>query len=130
MCMVKCRVCFKIEVKDKLLVLKLDSLIKHSRMQKCTIARPKVVVGKYSICPTNSHVKNEKLFATRGLDTIDVQLENGGKVERKKKYIQFVAIWHFLKQGHPMIDFERLKALFKFLKVENCPCKHWFDSTD
>jgi len=31
-------------------------------------------------------VKNEKLFATRGLDIVVVQLENGGKVEKKKKY--------------------------------------------
>jgi hypothetical protein len=28
-----------------------------------------------------------------------------------------------------MIDFERLKGLFKFLKVENCPHKHWSNST-
>jgi hypothetical protein len=28
-----------------------------------------------------------------------------------------------------MIDFERLRGLFKFLKVENCPRKHWSDST-
>jgi D-lyxose ketol-isomerase len=61
-------------------------------MQKCTIARPKVVVGKYSICPTNSHVKNEKLFVARGLDTFVVQLVNGGKVERKKKTSN---LWQF-----------------------------------
>ncbi len=28
-----------------------------------------------------------------------------------------------------MIDFERLK-FFKFLKVDNCPRKHWSDFTD
>jgi hypothetical protein len=38
--------------------------------------------------------------------TIVIQLVNGGKVEKKKKYIQFVAIWHLLKQSHPMTDFE------------------------
>jgi hypothetical protein len=128
--MVKCWVCYKIEGRDKLLVLKLDFFIKHLGMRKCTIARPKIIVGQYFICPTNSHVKNDKLSIAKGLDIVDVQLENGGKVERKKKYIQFVAIWHLLKQGCPMKDFERLKGLFKFLKVENCPCKHWFHSTD
>ncbi len=30
--------------------------------------------------------------------------------EKKKKYVQFVAIWHLLK-GHPMIDFEYFKIL-------------------
>jgi len=128
MCMVKCRVCFKVEGRDKLLVPKLDSLIKHSRMRKCIIAKPKVVMGQYFICPTNSHVKNEKLFVARGLDTVVVQLENGGKAKRKKTNIQFVAIWHLLKQGHPTIDFEGLKGLFKFLIVENCPYKHWSNS--
>jgi hypothetical protein len=29
-----------------------------------------------------------------------------------------------------MIDFERLKELFRFSKVENCPYKHWSDSID
>jgi hypothetical protein len=32
MCMVKCWVCYRIEGKDKLLVLKLDFLIKHLGM--------------------------------------------------------------------------------------------------
>ncbi len=87
--MVKCWVCYKVEGRDKLLVPKLDSLIKHLGMQKCTIARTGVVVGQYSICPTNSHVKNEKLFVAKGLDMVDVQLENGGKVERKKSTSNF-----------------------------------------
>jgi len=117
MCMVKCRVCSKVKGNEKLLVSKLDSLIKHSGLQKCTIARLGADVRKYSICPTNSHVKNKKLFAAKGLDMVAIQLESGGKVEREKNYIQFVAIWHLFKQGHPMMDFEGLKGLFKFLKV-------------
>jgi len=65
-------------------------------------------------------VKNEKLFATRGLDIIVVQLENGGQGKKEKNYIQFVAIWHLLKLGCPMTYFEGLKGFFKFLKVANC----------
>ncbi len=49
--------------------------------------------------------------------------------KEQKKYIQFVAIWHLLKQGHPTTNFEGLKGVFKFLKVENCPYKHWSNST-
>jgi hypothetical protein len=54
-------------------------------MQKCTIIRLGVVIGQYSIFPTNSHVKNEFFFVARGLDTIVIQLKNGDKVEREKK---------------------------------------------
>jgi hypothetical protein len=99
--MVKCWVCFKVEGKDKLLVPKLDSLIKHSRMRKCIIVRLGIAMGQYSICPTNSHVKNEKLFVAIGLDMVVVQLENGGKAKRKKKYIQFVAIGIFSNKAIP-----------------------------
>ncbi len=60
-------------------------LIKHLGMWKCTITRLGVAIGKYSICPTNSHVKNEKLFTTRDLDTIAIQLVNGGQGKEKKK---------------------------------------------
>ncbi len=58
-----------------------DSLIKHSRMIKCTIAKHGVVVREHFLCPTNAHVKNEKLYAcTKGQDTIDIQLVNMGVV--------------------------------------------------
>jgi hypothetical protein len=101
MCMVKCRICSKVKGKDKLLVPKLNSLIKHSGMQKCTIARLGVVIRQYCICPTNSHVKNEKLFATRGLDTVGVQLENGVKAERKKKPSNLWQFGIFLNKAVP-----------------------------
>jgi len=81
---VKCWVCSKVEGRDKLLVPKLDYLIKHSGMWKCTIVKLRVTIGQYYICRINSHVKNEKLFDAKGLDMVVIQLENGGKAERKK----------------------------------------------
>jgi hypothetical protein len=57
---------------------------------------------------TNAHVKNGKLYATIGGDTIFSQVVNARKVE--KKYVQFIAIWHLLKQGYSMIDFEAFKV--------------------
>jgi hypothetical protein len=57
-------------------------------------------------------VKNEQLFPSKSIDTIVAQLMNGGKVKRKKKNIKFVVIWHLLKQGHPMKNFESFKELF------------------
>jgi hypothetical protein len=55
------------------------------------------------------------LYATIGGDTIVFQVVNVRKVE--KKYVQFIAIWHLLKQGYSMIDFEAFKVHFKFLKM-------------
>lgn len=57
-----------------------DSLIKHSRMIKCIIAKHGIV-REHFLCPTNAHVKIEKLYAcTKGQDTIDIQLVNMGVV--------------------------------------------------
>jgi len=39
-------------------------------------------------------MNNEKLFEFTGHDTIAIQMANQGKVEKKRKYVQFVAIWH------------------------------------
>jgi hypothetical protein len=38
--MVRCKICFNIEGREKLLVPKLDSLIKHFGLKKCSKARP------------------------------------------------------------------------------------------
>ncbi len=74
-------------------------------------------------------MQNKKLYASRGWDNVVVQVANGDKVERKKKYLQFVSIFHLLQQGKPMTNFEACKNLFQFLKVENYPWKHWLDTT-
>jgi hypothetical protein len=66
--MVICKICTNIEGKEKLLVLKLDSLVKHFGLRKCIKARPEIVVGELYICPINVHVQNKKLYASRGQD--------------------------------------------------------------
>jgi hypothetical protein len=35
----------------------------------------------------------------------------------KKKHVQFVVIWHFLKHGHPLTNFDNFKEFFQMLKV-------------
>jgi len=40
-----------------------------------------------------------------------------------------VAIFHLLKNGIPMNNFESLKDLFEFLKFANALKKHWIDSS-
>jgi len=41
------------------------------------------------------------------------------------KNVQFVATFHMLKHGRPMINFEHMKGLFDFLIVHHTPKKHW-----
>jgi len=88
--------------KDKLLIPKLHSFIKHLSFKKCNVAKLGMVIGAYYVNPNNAHVKNEKSYIFTRHDMVIDLVE---KVEKKKKYVQFVAIWHLLK-GHPMIDFE------------------------
>jgi hypothetical protein len=98
MIIVRCKVCSKIEGEKKLLVSKFDSFIKHSSLKKCIIVKPKMVVGAYYVNPNNAHVKNEELYVSIRHDT------STSKAKKKKKYVQFVAIWHLLKHERPMID--------------------------
>ncbi len=71
-----------------------------------------MVVGAYYVNPNNAHVKNEKLYVSIRHDT---STSKARKAKKKKKYVQFVAIWHLLKQGCQMIDFENLFYLNKFI---------------
>ncbi len=81
-------------------------------MTKCNKAKLGVSLGQSFLCPSNAHVKNEKLHAFRGCETIDVQVVNGDETKKEKKYQQFVAIFHFLQQGCLMINLEDFKRLF------------------
>jgi hypothetical protein len=44
---------------------------------------------------------------------------------KKRKYLEFVILFHFLKQGGPLIDYECMQELFVFLKVEKMLKMHW-----
>jgi hypothetical protein len=48
-------------------------------------------------------MKNEKLNASKRRDIIVGQVANGDKAKKKKKYLQFVTIFHLFQQGCPMI---------------------------
>jgi hypothetical protein len=74
----------KIEGKDKLLVPKFDSLIKHSSFKNRNVAR--VVIGAYYVNLNNAHVKNENLYISTWHDTIVDLVEKVRKSEKTKKY--------------------------------------------
>jgi hypothetical protein len=92
---ITCMVCSKIEGEKKLLMPKLDFLkIKHLGLRKCNATKPRVFINAYHVNPNNANVTNEKLYASIGCDTVANSIEKVGKVEKKKKYVQFVAMWH------------------------------------
>ncbi len=72
--MVRCQVCSIVERKEKLLVPKLDYLVKHSRMKRCIVTKPKVVIEEWYVCKINTHVRNEHLFSSTWCDTVFAQL--------------------------------------------------------
>jgi hypothetical protein len=62
-------------------MLKLDSLIKHLGMKKSLVVKFGINVWSYFSCPSNTHVKNEKLFISIAQDIVDAQLVNEGKAQ-------------------------------------------------
>jgi len=97
--MVRCKVYSIVEGREKLLVPKLDSLVKHYGLKKCIVAKLGFVVGQFYSCPINTHVKNEKLVTSIGCNTILVQFHNEGNVERKKKkfHHKFISFMGFFQ---------------------------------
>jgi hypothetical protein len=63
-----------------------------------------MTIGAYYVNLNNAHVKTEKLYASVGCDMIGDLVEWVGKEEKKKKYVQSIAIWQLLKQGHLMTN--------------------------
>ncbi len=47
-----------------------------------------------------------------------------GRHKRFFFFVQLVAIFHLLKHGRPMTNFEHMKGLFDFLKVHHTHRKH------
>jgi hypothetical protein len=49
---------------------------------------------------------------------------NGRKIKKKKT----ITIFHLLKHGKPIRDFEHMRGLFDFLKGHHTPKKYWTNS--
>ncbi len=84
---VECNICINIEGREKHLIPKLNSLIKHSSLNNFIKAKPKIIIGELYICPTNAHVQNEKLYASKGWDSVVIQVTNGDKTKKRNKYL-------------------------------------------
>jgi len=50
---------------------------------------------------------------------------NGLASEKHTKLVQFATLFHTLKHGRPMFEYEVHKDLFDFLNFEENPKMHW-----
>lgn len=57
------------------------------------------------------HAKNGTTCARKGRELVFQQVANGVMGEKHKKLIQFVTMFHTLKHGKPMLEYEVHKEL-------------------
>ncbi len=88
-------------------MLKLDFLIKHYGLQECVVLRSGVAIKEYIFSPSNIHVKNDKMYGSTWCNIVVDLFAKGWKVKKNKNGI--CSLWHMLKLGHLMIDFEAFK---------------------
>ncbi len=108
---VRCKVCIRIERKENLLVLKMDFLSKHVSKRKGK--GHDVVVGKWYFAKDPKHAKNEVLNASFTHDFVLTRLTITEVTNNKRKLLQYRCISHLLNEGHPTMDYEGMKVLFK-----------------
>ncbi len=89
--MVKCKVYIDNKGREKLLVLKLDYLIKHFEISKC--------IREYFVSPSNVHVKNENIYGSIGKILCSFACK---KRKGKNKEVLFIvcSLWYLLNLGH------------------------------
>jgi hypothetical protein len=120
-----CRICTDVEGREKLLVPKIDSLMKYGGKRRATADMGKIKCGKYFYLRNNQHVKNERVYFAKGGETIVTKVLAGMTRERCLKVMQMRCMFHVLSQGRPMADFTVMRELLLNLMVPNIPKKHW-----
>jgi hypothetical protein len=54
----------------------------------------------------SKHMCNEKIYYIISCDRILFQIVNYNKAKKEEKYFQFVNVFHIIRLGKPIIDFE------------------------
>jgi hypothetical protein len=81
---VRCKICTDVEGREKLLVPKIDSLMKHAGRRRATADMGKIKRGEYFYLGNNQHVKNERVYFAKGGETIVTKVLAGVTKERRK----------------------------------------------
>ncbi len=116
---VKCKIHNKIKGRNKLLILKLNSLWKHFGWRKTIITILSVATTReYYFLKTSQHVLNEHLYVLKGKDFMVQQLVVDIMVIKKNLFSNI----SFFFQSRPMIKY--VQSSFSFLQVPNHTFKH------
>ncbi len=96
----------KVEGKEKLLVPRLDNLLKHVGRHKAKVLNRGVEASFFNFDPKNQHVQNEKKLHYCRLSFNSRCCCCRSSPCQEKKIVQFVAMFHLLSKGQVMMDFE------------------------
>jgi hypothetical protein len=86
MTMVKCRICSTIKRRNKLMVPKLDCLIKHWKVKKCTLAKLGLVSNNIFWNLLTNMYKMKSCMCPKGLKMLLFNLRMERKMEKKYIY--------------------------------------------
>ncbi len=108
------------ESKEKILVPKLDNMLKHVGHHKATILGPcRVKVGFFVFKNNYQHACNEGIYTTFKCHSIIDLIDSKIPHDKRQKFVLFFSIYHLMFQGRAMTSFEGLKDLFIVLKVKH-----------
>ncbi len=77
--MVRCKVCFQVESKEKFLNLKLDGLQNHVGKQNALVVHLGILMSEYCINNDSQHQKDERVPASWGPNSIMEMVVSEGK---------------------------------------------------
>jgi len=121
---VNCLICNAMERRSKFLKTKYNTFTKyvgrHKALKDITRVAQK---GNWYYSKDYAHAKNAILYVAHGPQTVHQLVQNESK-EQAHKHVQFATIFHILNDGRPIIEYESLQSLLKFLNVSHMPKKH------
>ncbi len=91
-------------------------------------AKPRQKLGEYYTSFDTQHARNSYIYGNTRLDLVINQVLNVKKVQKERKHLQFVTMFHLLIQSKPLIDYKCMQEFFSFLKVERMLKMHQVDS--
>ncbi len=127
--MVRYKICSMVEGTNKIVNLKLNGTCKNMQ----AIGKPLFLISEFWLVITISTIianinKMKRFMLPKVQILLQIWLLMEGKLKRRK-YLSSVVIFHLLKHGKPMIDFEHMKGLFDFVNVHHTPRKYWTNSS-
>jgi hypothetical protein len=126
---VQCKIYLKVEHKDKILATKWNSLQKHVDQKNDDLPMKGVKKGEWYTNNDYKQSRNQASYVSKGREFVLEQVTNELVGEKCRKLVQFATLFHTLKHGRPMLEYEVHKDLFDFLNLEENPKCIWIDDS-